>query len=184
MPVDLRKRLLDGFRWIDPGPSTPHLVSDVSGWWRDAEVLAAIGPALAAPHRSARPTAVLAPEVAGLPPGALTAVALGVGLVAAHKRDPNRPIAGPTSWVDTTTDHRGRRVGLGVRDRQLGPGDRVLVVDDWVDSGAQLRALYALVARRGAESVGAATVVAGCAPAVAHELRLTCLLTADELPER
>src|SRR5688500_1079086 len=49
--VDLGKRLIHAFRWIDPGPESSHLVSDMSGWWRDPEILAALGPALAELYR-------------------------------------------------------------------------------------------------------------------------------------
>ncbi|MFD0788679.1 phosphoribosyltransferase, partial [Micromonospora azadirachtae] len=56
MPAELRERLVELFQWLDPGPGSTHLVSDISGWWRDPDVLAALGPALVAPFRAARPT--------------------------------------------------------------------------------------------------------------------------------
>ena len=61
MPSELSGRLAALVRWIDPGPGATHLVSDVSGWWRDPEVLARLGPALVAPFRAARPTVVVSP---------------------------------------------------------------------------------------------------------------------------
>ncbi|MFD0823926.1 phosphoribosyltransferase, partial [Micromonospora zhanjiangensis] len=73
MHPELSKRLISRFRWIDPDPTGPHLVSDGSGWWRDPDILRRIGPALAAPYRTAAPTVVLAPEVAGLLLGPLVA---------------------------------------------------------------------------------------------------------------
>lgn len=109
------------------------------------------------------------------------AVALGVGFVPAHKRLDGRLFAGPTTWATSPSDYRGRTVTLGVRDRHLAGDDRVLVVDDWVDSGAQLRALYDVIRRRGAEPVGSAAIVAGCPPGLTAELRLTTLLRADQL---
>ncbi|MFY1674244.1 phosphoribosyltransferase family protein [Plantactinospora sp. WMMB334] len=182
MRVELRRRLIDAFRWTDPGPESTHLVSDVSGWWRDPAVLAGIGPALAEPYRADPPTVVLAPEVAGVLVGPLVATALGAGFVPAHKDLGERRIAEPTTWARTGADYRGRRLALGVRDRHLGPGDRVLIVDDWVASGAQLRALYEVVAARGATALGAACLVAACPPEVAAELRLDSLLSPADLP--
>lgn len=185
MGIDLGKRLARRFRWIDPGPDVTHLVSDVSGWWRDAEILAGLGPALAEPFRADRPTVVVSPEVTGLLLGPLVAVALGAGFVPAYKDGGDRWIAEPTTWAETDADYRGRRLRLGVRDRHLTPGDRVLVVDDWIATGAQARALHRLIAARGAEPVGTAAVVADCPPELVAELRLHALLTADALdPDR
>ncbi|ROT34329.1 phosphoribosyltransferase family protein [Micromonospora sp. HM5-17] len=184
MGTELRRRLIETFRWTDPGPESDLLVSDVSGWWRDPAVLGALGPALAQPYRAARPTVVIAPEVTGYLLGPLVAGALGVGFVPAHKHSGDRRIAEPTTWAWTGIDSRGRRLALGVRDRHLGPGDRVLVVDDWVASGAQLRALYEVVAARGGTVLGASAIVADCPPETARELRLVSLLTADDLGDQ
>ena len=176
MHSDLHRRLIGQFRWIDPGPESTHLVSDISGWWRDPDILAAIGPALAEPFRAERPTVVVAPEATGLLLGPLVATALGVGFVPAHKSGQDRAIAEPATWARTAPDYRGRSLTLGVRDRHLGPGDRVLVVDDWISTGAQVRALHELIHARGAEPVGTATVVVDCADQVRAELRVRGLL--------
>ncbi|BCJ59335.1 phosphoribosyltransferase family protein [Micromonospora endophytica] len=181
MAVELRARLIELFRWVDPGPGASHLVSDISGWWRDPMTLAALGPALVAPYRSAQPTVVVAPAVTGFLLGPLAATALGVGFVAAHKAGDGRLPAGPLTWAQSPPDFRGRRVDLAVRDRHLGPGDRVLVVDDWVATAAQVRALYDICAARGAEPVGTSTIVTDCPPATATALRIHALLHTTQL---
>ncbi|NJP30694.1 phosphoribosyltransferase family protein [Micromonospora thermarum] len=181
MPAELSRRLTELIRWIDPGPGASHLVSDVSGWWRDPSVLADLGPALVEPFRSARPTVVVSPAVTGYLLGPLAATALGVGFVAAHKPGDGRLPAGTLTWAQSPPDFRGRQVDLAVRDRHLGPGDRVLVVDDWVATGAQVRALYEICAARDAQAVGTAAVVADCPPEVAAELRVRSLLTGADL---
>ncbi|BCB85838.1 phosphoribosyltransferase family protein [Phytohabitans suffuscus] len=178
---DLVKRLIQTFRWIDPGPESTHLVSDMSGWWRDAKILAALGPALADLFRPSRPTVVVSPEVTGYLLGPLAAAALGVGFVSAHKEGADRQIAEPLTWARTAPDYRGRTLGLGVRSRHIGPADRVLVVDDWVTTGAQVRALYEVTRDRGAVPVGCAAVVADCGPQIAADLQIRSLLTADDL---
>ncbi|HEX2772385.1 MAG TPA: phosphoribosyltransferase family protein [Micromonosporaceae bacterium] len=181
MHADVAQRLAALFRWVDPGPGSDHLVSDCSGWWRDPATLAALGPALADLFQGERPTVVVAPELTGVLLGPLVAVRLGAGFVPAVKGDDGRVPAEPTTWVRAGRDYRGRSVTLGVRDRHLNPGDRVLVVDDWVATGAQVRALYELIAARGAEPVGTAAIVVDCLPAVAEELRIRSLLTGDDL---
>ncbi|MGC4768793.1 phosphoribosyltransferase family protein [Micromonospora sp. DT44] len=182
MPTELTGRLAALFRWIDPGPDVSHLVSDISGWWRDPTVLAELGPALVAPYREARPTVVLAPAVTGLLLGPLAATALGVGFVAAQKPGDGRLPAGPLTWAQSPPDYRGRQVDLAVRERHLGPDDRVLVVDDWVRTGAQIRALYDICALRGAQVLGAAVVAVDCPPETVAALRITGLITGEELP--
>jgi adenine phosphoribosyltransferase len=180
--VTLSEQLAAAFRWIDPGPDSDHLVSDLSGWWRDPALLASVGDALADLYRAERPTVVVAPESGGLVVGPLVAVALGAGFAAAVKEGADRRLADPVTWADTPPDYRGRRLRLGVRSRHLGPGDRVLVVDDWVATGAQVRALYDVATARRAEVVGCAAIVAACSPSQAGSLRLRSLLTADDLP--
>ncbi|MDM4721608.1 phosphoribosyltransferase family protein [Micromonospora sp. WMMA1363] len=181
MHAELGRRLTELIRWIDPGPGASHLVSDVSGWWRDPAVLAGLGPALVDRFRETRPTVVVSPAVTGYLLGPLAATALGVGFVAAHKPGDGRLPAGALTWAQSPPDFRDRRVDLAVHDRHLGPGDRVLVVDDWVATGAQVRALYEICAARGAEAVGTSTIVAGCPPQVAAELRIRGLLTGADL---
>jgi adenine phosphoribosyltransferase len=159
---ELRDRLRATFRWTDTGPGSDVLVSDRSGWWRDANVLREIGPALAKPFRAAGPTVVVSPEVTGFLLGPLVANALGTGFVEAYRAGARRPIAEPMTWVDVPADHRGARQRLGVRSRLLGPADRVLVVDDWAVTGAQSRALHTLVRRLGATPIGTAVIVNEC----------------------
>lgn len=177
----LRKRLVRAFRWIDLGPGSTHLVSDASGWWRDPAILTDLGPALADLFRAERPTVVVAPEVTGYVVGPLVATALGVGFVGAVKEGAERQIAEPMTWARTPPDYRGRALGLGVRSRHIGRDDRVLVVDDWVSTGAQVRALYDVVRELGADPVGCAAIVAERAGSLASELNVRALLDATDL---
>ncbi|MEV0004239.1 phosphoribosyltransferase [Micromonospora sp. NPDC050980] len=179
----LNRRLIELFQWADPGPGSSHLVSDLTGWWREADTLAAVGPALAGLHPDARPTVVIAPEVTGLLLGPLVAVAAGAGFLPAYRADGERRRIGPTRWAETAPDHRGQRLRIAVDGRRLGPDDRVLLVDDWVDTGAQLDALHRLVTDAAAEPVGAVALVSTCPPVVAERLRLRALLTGDQLPD-
>ena len=181
MQSDVRDRLRRAFRWTDPGPQSDLLVSDRSGWWRDPELLDGLGPALGALFTEESPTVVVAPEVTGFLIGPLVARALGAGFVEAYRDGARRPIAEPMTWADVPADHRGERQRLGVRSRLLGGADRVLIVDDWIVTGSQARALHAVTAALGAEVVGTATIVADCDPLVTVELRVRGLLTGADL---
>ncbi|MGC4894392.1 phosphoribosyltransferase family protein [Micromonospora sp. DT31] len=178
----LNRRLIELFRWVDPGPASTHLISDTSAWWGDPDVLTQVGPALAGLFPDARPTLVIAPEATGLMLGPLVAVAAGVGFLPAYKDGGERRRVAPMRWAQTPTDYRGRRLRIGVDGRRLHTGDRVLLVDDWVDTGAQLDALCRVLRDVGAELVGTAALVATCTPDVGERLRLRALLTDEHLP--
>jgi adenine phosphoribosyltransferase len=184
VPNPLASRLVDAFRWVDVGPDSTHLVSDVSGWWRDPGTLAAVGPALAELFHDSRPTVVISPEKGGFILGPLVASALGVGFVEAYKSTRSRQIADQVIWRSTGLDYRGREFSLGVRARHLSAADRVLLVDDWADTGAQLVALRELVLDIGASYLGAAVIVNGCAERVRDQLRMRSLVRRTDLDAR
>jgi adenine phosphoribosyltransferase len=177
------------YRWVDPGPHVTHLVSDITGWWRDPSVLAGVGPALAslfdgpAPDGVA-PTVVIAPQIGGVLVGPLVAQALGVGFVEAYRDERVDQMAEPVLRAVSRPDYKGRVVTLGFRARHLSAADRVLVVDDWADSGAQLEALRELVRLSGASYLGAAVIVDGCPAEVRAALDVRGLLRPADLDSR
>jgi adenine phosphoribosyltransferase len=97
--------------------------------------------------------------------------------VEAYRAGARLPIAEPMTWADVPADHRGVPRRLGVRSHLIGPGDRVLVVDDWAHTGAQARALYALIRSSGAIPVGAAVIVNECL----EDFGIRGLLTGEDL---
>jgi adenine phosphoribosyltransferase len=154
---ELAERLAGSFVWrTDRGED--HVTADLTGWWRDPRLLASLGPALAGLYDT-RPTVVLGPQSRGSLLGALVAAHLGAGLVEARK-NPGRA-SDSDEWRRRTTppDHRDRHVVFGFRGRLVRPRDRVLLVDDWAETGATATACRGLVADAGAEWVGAAVVV-------------------------
>jgi adenine phosphoribosyltransferase len=150
--------------------------ADITGWWRDPGLLRDLGPALGDLYDE-RPTVVIGPQSRGALVGALTATALGVGFVEARKE-----IAQATDsdrWVQRTTgpDYRDRHVVFGFRRGLVRPGDRVLMVDDWADTGATARVVRALVDDCEAHWIGVACIVDGLADArLRHDLPLRGLL--------
>jgi adenine phosphoribosyltransferase len=178
----LKDRLIDSFRWLDPGPHSTHLVSDLSGWWRDPDLLSGLGPALAGLFPETRPTVVVAPEVTGFLLGPLVARSLGVGFAEAYKNGRDRMVADPLVWGRSPADYRGRTLSLGVRAARVGVGDRALLVDDWADTGAQIAALHAALGSAGVEVVGAAVIVDGVSDAARESLRIRGLLRITDIP--
>jgi adenine phosphoribosyltransferase len=128
------------------------------------------------------PTVVLGPVSRGSLLGALTAAALGVGFV--EMRKAGGSAVDSDRWVRRTTapDYQDRQVVFGFRRRLVGAGDRVLMVDDWIDTGATALAARGLVEDCGARWIGAACVVDGLMdPRLRHDLPVRALLDARQL---
>lgn len=167
-----RAAFLRTFRWTDG-----H--ADLAGVLRDAEAIACLGAALASPFRHAGITAVVALEARGFVLGALCAQELGVGLVLARKPGSVHP--GELIEVVSAPDWRGREVTVRLAPI-LAPDDRVLLVDDWVETGSQAAAVGQAIARTGAALVGTGVIVDDTTDAVRGELRLVALVRSEELP--
>ena len=170
-----RQRVLAGFPLVNDHP-------DVAGVLRQSELLALLGPALAAPFRDTGVTAVCAPEARGPILGALVAVELGAGLVLVRKDDRNHP--GADRRVESGPTWRGATESFQTRSWDLGPLDRVLVVDDWITTGSSARAVRALTAASGATFVGSSVLVNKAEPATTDELAVRWLVTFAELMSR
>lgn len=170
-----RSRLLAGFPLVNDHP-------DVAGVLRQAELLALLGPALAEPFRDAGVTAVCAPEARGPILGALVAVELGAGLVLVRKEDRNHP--GADRRVESGPTWRGTTESFQTRSWDLGPADRVLVVDDWITTGSSARAVRELADQAGATYVGASVVVDKAERSVTDELAVRWLVTFSEIMTR
>src|SRR5262249_35864131 len=80
-------------------------------------------------------TRVAGVESRGFILGTAAALALGVGFVPVRKASGLFP--GPKEVVETEADYRGNRHTLRVQRAALGAVDRVLLVDDWIETGSQ-----------------------------------------------
>jgi adenine phosphoribosyltransferase len=156
---EFRARLGAAIVWR--GDRTDELrYADVTGMWRDAVLLRALGPALADLFpASPPPTVVLGPDSRGSLIGPLVAVHLGVGFVEVRK---NRgPDVDSDQWVQQTTppDYHDRHLQLGFRRGLVHSSDRVLVTDDWIETGSQAQAAKRLVEAVDATWLGIACIV-------------------------
>lgn len=159
--------------------------ADVTGWWRDAALLSRIGAALADLVDGEQPSVVIGPQSRGCLLAALTAASLGVGMIEIRKDD--GPISDSDAWRSATTppDYRDRNLTLGFPRSLLQSGERVLFVDDWIDTGGQAIGSRQLVMSAGATWLGAAVIVDGLADArLRRDLDVRSLLRGRDLWRR
>lgn len=96
-----------------------------------------------APFSDAGGMAVCGIESRGFLPGGAAALELGVGFVAARKA--GGMFRGEKLARKTEPDHRGIRHSLRIQRASLDQGDRVLLVDDWIETGSQALAVWDLL---------------------------------------
>jgi adenine phosphoribosyltransferase len=137
------------FRWIDG-----H--ADVWALFRDPRALTAMVAALADPYRSLGVTAVCGVESRGFLLGGAAAVELGAGFVAVRK---GGLLPGDKISREAAPDYRGQRHLLRLQRAALRPDDRVLFVDDWIETGSQATAVRAMVEECGATWLGCSVIV-------------------------
>lgn len=125
----------------------------------DSDLMEAAGQEIARRFADSRPTRILTAEVSGIIPAVMTGRAMdNIPVVYARKHKPitmQEPV-----FVESAPSHtKGGEVLLMVSPEFLEPGDRVLIVDDFLASGLTLDALARIVAAAGATLIGIAAVV-------------------------
>ena len=124
----------------------------------DPRLMDACGAELARRFATAGATKVLTAEISGIAPAVATALHLGIEVVYARK---TKPITMPDQvFLTLAPSHtKGRTVELIVSPEYLGPAERVLVVDDFLASGATILGLARLAGAAGARIVGVGALV-------------------------
>lgn len=145
-----RELLFELFRWTGG-----H--ADLSLVFRDAEFIRLVGPSLSAAFHESDVDAVVGIEARGFVLGALAAEALGVGLVLARKPGAVHP--GAERETATEPDWRGRNPELAIARAAVSPGERLLLVDDWMETGSQARTVGRILGRFDAELIGVSVLV-------------------------
>lgn len=103
-------------------------------------------------------TKVLTAEISGIAPAVTTALHLGLPVVYARK---HKPITMPDQvYLTLSPSHtKGRMVELIVSPEYLAGGERVLIIDDFLASGATIQGLARLAESAGATIVGIGALV-------------------------
>lgn len=124
----LRDELRRNLRYFDGHSDTLGLLADAGFLRRASE-------ALAEPFRSAGIAKVAGIEARGFVLAAAVALELNAGFVAVRKPGGMHP--GPKEELHGGLDWRGRETVLRLQRHVVAPGDCVLVVDDWAETGSK-----------------------------------------------
>lgn len=124
----------------------------------DPQLMDRCGAAIASQFANIGVTRILTAEISGIAPALMTAKHLNVPVVYARK---TRPVTMPnTVYLTVAPSHtKGNMVELIVSPEYLLPNEKVLIVDDFLASGATIQALVRLAQAAGAEVVGVATLI-------------------------
>ncbi|HKY84130.1 MAG TPA: xanthine phosphoribosyltransferase [Anaerolineales bacterium] len=124
----------------------------------DPRLMDACGRTLAQRLGRVEATKVLTAEISGIAPALTTAAHLGVPVVYARK---SKPITMPDQiFLTLAPSHtKGRTVELIVSPEYLGPGERVLIIDDFLATGQTILGLARLARAAGATIVGVGALI-------------------------
>lgn len=124
----------------------------------DPLLMDACGKELAHYFKDVGATKVLTAEISGIAPAVATALHLGIPLVYARKQ---KPITMPDQvFLTLTPSHtKGRTVELMISPEYLAGGERVLIIDDFLATGATILGLVRLAQTAGALIVGIGVLI-------------------------
>jgi len=124
----------------------------------DPELMDACGREFARLFANLGATRVLTAEISGIAPALATALHLKLPVVYARK---TKPITMPDQvYLTVAPSHtKGRMVELIVSPEYLAKGERVLIIDDFLASGATILGLVRLARAAGAEVVGIGALI-------------------------
>jgi len=124
----------------------------------DPVLMDACGRELADRFSAVSPTKILTAEISGIAPALMAAKYLGVPVVYARK---HKPITMPdTVYLTVAPSHtKGRMVELIVSPEYLANGERVVIIDDFLASGATISGLVRLAQTAGAKLVGIGALI-------------------------
>ncbi len=133
---------------------TQGVRSDVSPLFRDFEATQKLVQDLIAPFLDLNVTHVAGIDALGFILGALVARELEAGFVLIRKGD-KLPVPTFSREYISSSGHFKR---LELRKDAVQKGDRVLIVDDWIETGAQMKSALGLFEQTEAEVVGMAAI--------------------------
>jgi len=124
----------------------------------DPALMDACGREFARRFRTVGATKVLTAEISGIAPAVSTALHLGLPVVYARK---HKPITMPDQvFLTLSPSHtKGRMVELIVSPEYLAGGERVLIIDDFLATGATILGLVRLAQTAGATIVGVGALI-------------------------
>jgi adenine phosphoribosyltransferase len=169
-----RRHVLERFRWIDGDADTWTLM-------RDPTALRAVVNALADLLAEQELDVMVGIEARGFVLGPSVAIALGIGFSPIRKDGAKFP--GDVIRHQSMPDYRGRTQGFEARRDHFLPGQRVGLIDDWIETGSQAVAAQRLITTAGAELAAVAVIIDEAGDDVRRVLPpIRSIVSASELP--
>ncbi len=124
----------------------------------DPILMDACGHEFALRFKNVGATKILTAEISGIAPALTTALHMGLPVVYARK---HKPITMPDQvFLTLSPSHtKGRTVELIISPEYLGHGERVLIIDDFLATGATIQGLVRLAQTAGASIVGIGALI-------------------------
>ncbi len=124
----------------------------------DPALMDSCGRELASYFKDIGATKILTAEISGIAPALTTGFHMGLPVVYARK---HKPITMPDQvYLTLTPSHtKGNIVELIISPEYLAGGEKVLIIDDFLASGATIRGLVRLAETAGAKIVGVGALV-------------------------
>lgn len=124
----------------------------------DPQLMHACGQEFARRFKDVGATRILTAEISGIAPAVMTGLHLDLPVVYARK---TKPITMPDQvFLTLAPSHtKGRTVELIVSPEYLSGGEKVLIIDDFLASGATIMGLARLAQTAGSQLVGIGTLI-------------------------
>ncbi len=124
----------------------------------DPQLMDACGREFARRFKDIGASKVLTAEISGIAPALMTAVHMGLPVVYARK---HKPITMPDQvFLTLSPSHtKGRMVELIISPEYLAGGERVLIIDDFLATGATILGLVRLAQTAGARVIGVGALI-------------------------
>lgn len=124
----------------------------------DPQLMDACGVEFAKRFANIGATKILTAEISGIAPALMAGLHMNVPVVYARK---TRPVTMPdTVYLTIAPSHtKGHMVDLIVSPEYLRKGEKIIIIDDFLASGATIRGLIRLAEAAGAKVVGVGTLI-------------------------
>jgi adenine phosphoribosyltransferase len=159
---------------------------DFTPLFTDPKVFRSLILDLCRPFRAANIDKVACPESMGFILGSAVAAELKLGLIPIRKAG-KLPNIKRNVVRQRFVDYTGGASGFEVNKALIAQGDRILLIDDWVETGGQLRGLTKLLEKRGAVVTGISVLgfnTAGTSGALRDRYTLASILDYDAPDKR
>lgn len=126
---------------------------DFSTLFIEPDVLANLVKDLAKPFKKLAVDKIVAPESMGFILGSAMALKLKKGFVPVRKGG-KLPTVKKHIVSSSFTDYTKQKNTFEMNETLINAGDRVLIVDDWIEAGGQVKGIIKLLEKQGAEIIG------------------------------